>query len=367
MDIALWIMWYMVVHDEIDIVHIESSTRYICTDKYPYMPFLKVLQRSHTISLLHITMDIGCREPVSIEIALELLSLMFLRGEDHDLIIRKSLKDTLQNWILISDTHTHEYVIDRIDGRCFREDERLDFSLDMSVEHSSDLLGIGSWERDYLLQRLHRFPDLSHSRSESHIHHLIDLIEDKCRDRVQIDPSTLHEIHETTWSRYDDLGTSTKCLFLFPDRRSTIDGERSHTHMAREIEYFIASLTCEFTSGLEDEDLWNSIFSIDSIERWYHECCGLTWSSLRLDDDILAGESYRYDSCLDFCRLMIAKVSKCLKDLRTQRKGRKRHRKMDKSAKRHREEWIKYNIFLYDEWRFTIDMLSIYSRKTDSK
>ena len=250
MDVAFWIMRNMVVHDEIDIVHIESTRGDISTDEYTHMSFLEVLQGSHTISLLHISVDICSWESIAVEIAFELFGFMLLRGKYHDLILRKAFEDTLQYWVFVPDTDTHEDMIDRINGRSFRKDERLDFTLNMRIKHTGDLLSICSWKCDDLLEWLHRFPDLCHCRSKSHIHHLIDLIEDECRDRIQIDPSTLHKIHETSWSGDDDLSACAECLLLLPDRRSTIDGERSHTHMAREIEYFITSLASELTSRL---------------------------------------------------------------------------------------------------------------------
>lgn len=98
----------MVVHDEIDIVHIESSRGDIRPDKNTDFPFLIVLQGIHTVTLMHISVDIGSVEPISEEIALELFSLMFSSGEDHHLIVRIFLKETLQNWILVSDSYTHK-------------------------------------------------------------------------------------------------------------------------------------------------------------------------------------------------------------------------------------------------------------------
>ena len=60
MDIRFWIMRDMIVDDESDIVEIESSRGYICSDKYTNLTRLKRLDRTDSISLHHITIDIRC-------------------------------------------------------------------------------------------------------------------------------------------------------------------------------------------------------------------------------------------------------------------------------------------------------------------
>jgi hypothetical protein len=327
MDIAFWIMRDMIVHDEVDIVHIESTRRDICSDKYTNLSFLIVLEGSHTIALLHISVDIGRRESISEEITLELLSLVFTSREYHDFIGREALEDTLEDWVFVSDTNSHEYVIDRIDCWSFREDKWLSFTLDMSIEKASDRWSIRRWECENLFEILESFPDLSHCRRKSHVHHLVDFIEDEGSDSIEVDPSTFDKIDETSWSSDDHLWSCLESFFLFPDRRSTIDSDRSHTHMTREVEYFISCLWCKFTSRLEDKNLWNTISRIDSIECWDTERCGLTRSCLRLDDQIFPGESCWDNLSLDFCRLVVTKIGKRLDDLWAKGKSRKTHRK----------------------------------------
>ena len=122
-DICLWIVWDMVVDYESDIVEIESSRCDIRTDEYSDFTSLERLDSSYSISLHHISVDIGCRESITVEVSLEFLCLMFSSGEYDHLMLWKSLKSTLEKWVLVTRSHTHEYMIDRIDGRRLREDE----------------------------------------------------------------------------------------------------------------------------------------------------------------------------------------------------------------------------------------------------
>ncbi len=58
-DIRLWIVWDMVVDYESDIVEIESARRHIRTDEYSDFTSLERLDSSYSISLHHISIDIG--------------------------------------------------------------------------------------------------------------------------------------------------------------------------------------------------------------------------------------------------------------------------------------------------------------------
>ena len=57
-DICLWIVWDMVVDYESDVIEIESARRDIRTDEYPNFTSLECLDRSYSVSLHHISVDI---------------------------------------------------------------------------------------------------------------------------------------------------------------------------------------------------------------------------------------------------------------------------------------------------------------------
>lgn len=63
-DVCLWILRYVVVDHEHDILHIESACRNIGRDEYIAEPILESLEGSGTISLLHIPVETPGRESV---------------------------------------------------------------------------------------------------------------------------------------------------------------------------------------------------------------------------------------------------------------------------------------------------------------
>ncbi len=77
------------------------------------------------------------------EVSLEFLGLVFASGKYDYLVLRESLERTLEKWILVTSSYTHEYVIDRVYCRSLREDERLISSLHIVIDDTSDLTSIG--------------------------------------------------------------------------------------------------------------------------------------------------------------------------------------------------------------------------------
>ncbi len=327
MDIWLWVVWNMVVDHEVDIIEIESSTRDICSDKYTNMSVLKWLECLDTISLKHISVDESCGKPISKKISFELFCFVFSCSKNHYFCFRKTLKCFFEKWILISDAYSHKYVIDSIDGCCFRENKWLISSVNICIEHSCNFPSIGRGKCEHLFKSSELLPDIDYRLRKSHIHHLIDLIDNQCGNITKIDSSSFDHISESSWSRDDHLRTSPEAFDLFPDRRSTKDGERSHTHIARNIKNFITSLHREFTSWLEDKDLWCTFFSIHTIKCWNDKCSSFSRTCMGLDDDIFSCECKWNHLSLDFCWFMVAKDCKCRDNLRADIEGRKRHRK----------------------------------------
>jgi hypothetical protein len=164
---------------------------------------------------------------------------------------------------------------------------------------------------------LELLPDFDHCSRKSHIHHLIYLIDDKHRYSWEIDSSSFDHIHETTWSRDDDLWPLTELLDLATNRESTEDRKRPHTHISGNIHYFFTSLHSELTSRFENENLRLTETRVDTIERWYNECCCLSRSSIRLDDDIFVIQGNWDNSSLYLSRLSIAEFGNSGDDLST--------------------------------------------------
>jgi hypothetical protein len=326
-DIRLWIMRHMIVHDEVDIVHIESTRGNIRSDKNSNISFLECFEGIDTISLEHVSVDKCRRESITMKVTFEFLGFVFSCGKDHRLVSREALEDTLEERVFIPNSYSHEYMIYRVNSWGFWENERLISVSNIGIEHLSDIASIGRGESHHLFESRELSPDLLHGRSKSHIHHLIYFIENEDRDILESDSASLNEIDETTWSSNDHLWAISKCIDLTSDRRTTVDGEWTHSHITGNIEHFITSLEREFTSWLKDEHLWSSFLWIDIIERWDDKSGRFPAPGMRLNDDIFAIESKRNHLRLYLGWLMVSELGEGRDDLLSESKGIERHRK----------------------------------------
>lgn len=195
----------------------------------------------------------------------------------------------------------------------------------MGIEKSGNLFCICSRKSQYLTKMRERFPDSCNSRCKTHIHHLIHFIEYKSMHHIERYPPTIEHILKSSGSGNDNLWPRLESLFLAPDRRTTKNSERSHTHMARNMEYFITGLHSELTSWLENEYLWHTTACIDRVQCWYNKSCCLTRSCLWLNYHISSIESKRNNFRLHICRLVVRELLERRKYLTSQTIIRKRH------------------------------------------
>lgn len=86
-DIRLWILRYVVVDYEHDILHIEPSSRNVGCYEYITKSILESLEGSGSISLLHISMETSGRESISLEHIGDILGFVFHPAEYYDLHI----------------------------------------------------------------------------------------------------------------------------------------------------------------------------------------------------------------------------------------------------------------------------------------
>lgn len=268
MNIWLWIMWNMVIHYEINIIQVETTTGNICSDEDTCIAFLKSSKSLDTVSLEHITMDISRRKTITIQISFKLLCFMLTSSKNHCLVCRKTLKNTLQEWVFVTDSYLHKYVVNSINRWSLREDKWLIFSLNIALKKIHDILGIRRRKRHNLLEILKLFPNLLNRRSKSHIHHLIYLIDNKGFDSIESEITSFNEIYQASWSRDDYLRSCFEPLNLTIDWRTPEDSKWAHTHIPRKIEYLITSLESKFASWLKDKHLCYTLFGINIIESW---------------------------------------------------------------------------------------------------
>ena len=106
--------------------------------------------------------------------------------------------------------------------------------------------------------------------NESHIKHTICFIKDEELDMPKIHESLLHQIEETTWSRYEDIDSLRERIYLTMLSDSSEDDFGSEVCISSIISEALVDLDRELTSRSQDEGSDRS-FSCDFPIFLVHE------------------------------------------------------------------------------------------------
>ena len=230
-------------------------------------------------------------------------------------------------------------MIDSINRRGLWKNQWFVATHDIFIKHRHNLLGIGRRKCHGLFETSELFPDFNHRARKTHIHHLVHLIDDECFHIAEINRFTLHEIHETTWRGNDDLRTFFQIFDLTTNRETTKNREWTHAHIGRNFKNFFARLHRELASWLENQNLWFTISSFNSIECWDYESSRFSWSSRGLHDKIFSVERERNYLCLHTCSFFVAHFWKRRNNLSTQGEIWKFHKIYSKNKKQSLKKW----------------------------
>ncbi len=273
----------MIIDYEVNIIEIESSAGNISSDKNSNLSFFKSFECLDSISLVHISVDIGSLKSISIQVSLELFCFRFPSRKNHHFVVWIFCKNFLEHRVSIMIRYLHKWVIDRIYSWCFWENKWYIFAIEIWFKKPYNLVGVGCRKCHYLLEIWEWLPDFFDWWGKSHIHHLIDFINNKKRNIRKVDKFSLHHIHKSSWSSNNNLWSWFEKFDLSSHWWSTKNSHRSHSHIFWNWVYFFPSLHDKFSCGSEDENLWFSHSSIDAIERRDNKGSSFSWSCEGLD------------------------------------------------------------------------------------
>lgn len=111
-DVCLWIFWYIVVYNEHDVLHIESTSRNISGDEDITESILEAFEGTGSVSLLHISMETSSRESVTFEHIGDIPCFMFHPAEYDNLDSCMILDVLLEHLILLKVRNFDKGMVD---------------------------------------------------------------------------------------------------------------------------------------------------------------------------------------------------------------------------------------------------------------
>lgn len=178
-NIRLWILWYIVVDYERDVLHVESSRRDIGGDEDVTEAILKSLEGSSTISLLHISMETSGRESISFEHISDVLCFVFHSAEYHDFGVFVFLDVFLEHIVFLEVRNLDKGVIDLRNHELFCRLDGFVSVPDVFREEIIHFLWNSRGECHRLLHSSETGPYHIDIIDKSHVEHSIHLIENE--------------------------------------------------------------------------------------------------------------------------------------------------------------------------------------------
>ncbi len=304
MDVILAIRRQIVVDDQRDLLHVDTTSQQIGGDQHARGTRTELLHDHITLALVHVAMhgrdgEVTCRqlvrEPVhfsarvaeddrlrdghrlvQIRQRVELPVLLL----DGDVELLDALKGQLG--LLDQDTHWVTHELGRDLEHVLRHGGRQQHHLRRLRQQLEDVVNL---LREAALKRLetaeHQICGGTYRK------HLVSLVKNKHLHRVGLEETALNHILDTARSANHHLGTFLERLHVVTDAGSTDTGVAFDVHKVADGHHDLLNLLRQFTSGRKDKCLALLDAMIDLLQRRDRERGRLSGSRLGLGDDIV--------------------------------------------------------------------------------
>ena len=112
------------------------------------------------------------------------------------------------------------------------------------------------------------FENLVDALRESHVQHLVGLIEHHSADLTEVGFTTVHQVNQSAWCSHDHLYATTQLTYLLHDAGSAIDSYDIHCrHILCEIANVVTNLQTQFTRGTEYQGLRLTVFGVEALQQ----------------------------------------------------------------------------------------------------
>ena len=256
MGVVLDIVGQSEVDDMRQIVHIQSACSDICCHKQLRQVVTELLHRQVALLLRKVAMQRLRIITVFDEFVGNLLRLNLRAteydGEDTGIIIN----DAFQRQILILGVH---HIIDMVHVfGPFVTAAHHDFLIVVQIflSHALHLLAHRGREHQRVMLLGERFEDFVDTIRETHVQHLVGLVEHDVCHLFQVRKAAMHQVNESSWCSHNDLDTLLQGSHLWFDGCTTIYSLYMYAiHILGKVAQVVGNLQTEFSGGRQHQGL----------------------------------------------------------------------------------------------------------------
>ena len=301
------------------IVHIETSCCHIRCHQQLRQVLTELLHRQVTLWLREVAMQRLSVIAVTDQFVGYLLRLDLRATEDDGKDLGIIVHDSFQRQILVLRTHQIIDVVHVLCALVAATDNNLLIVVQVFLCHLFHLPAHRRREHQRTVVLVDRLKYLADILRESHIQHLIGLIEYDITNTCQVCNTPILKVYESSWSSHDDVHTLLQGSHLRFYRSSAIDGLHMHAfHILRKVTDVIRDLQTQLSCRTQHQGLRLSARGINPFQQWDTECRRLARSRLgKRYHVVLVLQEIRYHSLLHRHRLHKPQLFDGLADLST--------------------------------------------------
>jgi len=294
-DVVLLLEWQLVVDNESNLLHIDTSSEQIGGDKYTYCCASELLHDDVSLELVHLTVHGGHSEVFFSHSLLKFFNTFFGVAVNECLTDVEVLVQAHQNFHLpFFFLYGNVVLSNTFKGKLFVLNQDFCGLAHEMLGHSQDLIWEGGREQSNLDVTWEVLKNVLNLSLKTARKHLIGFVKNENFEVVSLKETTLHHIVNTSWGTNDDVDAS-----LLEDADVILNNGTSDAGVDFDSLVFsncvhnICNLHRQLTGGGHDKGLAVvrarvSGVGVNGLEDSNGESTGFTSSRLSLCDSVLS-------------------------------------------------------------------------------
>jgi len=209
-DVVLLLEWQLVVDNEANLLHIDTSGKQVSGDEHADGSLTELLHDDVSAELVHLSVHDGDGEVLIGHDLLELLNTLLGVTVDEGLVdveVGIQVEENLNLPVVL--LHGDVVLMNTFEGELLVLDQNLGGVAHEVLGQSEDLVGQGSREESDLDVAWQVFENVLDLFLETTREHLIGFVENEQFQVVGLHETTLHHVLDTAWCADDDVDAAT--------------------------------------------------------------------------------------------------------------------------------------------------------------
>ena len=259
MGIVFDVVRQTVVDDVRQVVNVQTASSHVGSHQELDGMLAELLHGQVALLLRQVAMQRLGIVAVTYQLVGHLLRLQLGAAEDDGEDAGVVVHETLQGQILVLGVHHVIDVVDVLSTLVSASHHNLLVIVQIALGDALYLAAHGSREEQRVAVFRHTFQDLVNALRESHIQHLVGLVQHHVAHVVKHRHASFHQVDKTSWRSNNNLYTLAQGTYLLLDAGTAIDGlDVDAVQVFGKVAHVVSNLQTQFTRRRQDKGMGQS-------------------------------------------------------------------------------------------------------------